>query len=235
MSYCVHCGVELAPGEKACPLCNTRVVDPGLPEGGETDLSLPDGYEEAEGPVDRRYGVKLATALLLVPTLVSILSDYFSSHAVTWSYYVCLGMICVWAFFIFPFLFSKKQPYLFVAADTAAAALTVWAIHLITGRHGWFLPLALPLVLLAGLLSGLILQQVRRRRARNLRKAGNVVLMTGAAVLCIELVISHYVEGRFRLEWSHYAAMSLAALGVILYILSFNASLSETIRRKLFL
>ena len=28
MSYCVHCGVELDPSLKKCPLCNTPVLDP---------------------------------------------------------------------------------------------------------------------------------------------------------------------------------------------------------------
>ena len=28
MSYCVNCGVELAPSEKNCPLCGTPVINP---------------------------------------------------------------------------------------------------------------------------------------------------------------------------------------------------------------
>ena len=35
MSYCVHCGVELADSEKRCPLCHTRVVDPASPDAGQ--------------------------------------------------------------------------------------------------------------------------------------------------------------------------------------------------------
>jgi len=31
MSYCVHCGVELAPSEESCPLCKTPVLDPNQP------------------------------------------------------------------------------------------------------------------------------------------------------------------------------------------------------------
>ena len=31
MSYCVHCGVKLAPSEARCPLCKTPVVDPVTP------------------------------------------------------------------------------------------------------------------------------------------------------------------------------------------------------------
>ena len=28
MSYCVNCGVRLAKSEHACPLCNTKVINP---------------------------------------------------------------------------------------------------------------------------------------------------------------------------------------------------------------
>ena len=31
MSYCVHCGVELDATASFCPLCHTRVLDPGQP------------------------------------------------------------------------------------------------------------------------------------------------------------------------------------------------------------
>ena len=31
MSYCVHCGVELADCEPKCPLCGTEVLDPKAP------------------------------------------------------------------------------------------------------------------------------------------------------------------------------------------------------------
>ena len=47
MSYCVHCGVELAPSERDCPLCGTAVLNPrrlgGLgrtPAQGLLDASL---------------------------------------------------------------------------------------------------------------------------------------------------------------------------------------------------
>ena len=38
MSYCVHCGVELDATASFCPLCHTRVLDPGQPV--DTALSL---------------------------------------------------------------------------------------------------------------------------------------------------------------------------------------------------
>ena len=47
--YCVKCGVELADGEKQCPLCGTRVYHPDIqtneafppyPRGESTPLTL---------------------------------------------------------------------------------------------------------------------------------------------------------------------------------------------------
>ncbi len=41
MSYCVHCGVELAESEARCPLCNTKVVDPAAPQQGNGKTPYP--------------------------------------------------------------------------------------------------------------------------------------------------------------------------------------------------
>ena len=42
MSYCVHCGVELDATASFCPLCHTRVLDPGQPVAvSYTHLTLP--------------------------------------------------------------------------------------------------------------------------------------------------------------------------------------------------
>ena len=40
MSYCVHCGVELDATASFCPLCHTRVLDPGQPVDTASPLSL---------------------------------------------------------------------------------------------------------------------------------------------------------------------------------------------------
>lgn len=50
MSYCVHCGVELDATASFCPLCHTRVLDPGQP----VDTVSPKPFPTRRGEVARR-------------------------------------------------------------------------------------------------------------------------------------------------------------------------------------
>ena len=51
MSYCVHCGVELDPTARTCPLCHTQVVDPQQP----VDTELPPPFPSRREEVRRRF------------------------------------------------------------------------------------------------------------------------------------------------------------------------------------
>ncbi len=48
MSYCVHCGVKLAPSEARCPLCQTPVVDPVTPYDPSVPKEFPTRVREQE-------------------------------------------------------------------------------------------------------------------------------------------------------------------------------------------
>ena len=51
MSYCVHCGVELDATASFCPLCHTRVLDPGQP----VDTVSPKPFPTRRGEVAVSY------------------------------------------------------------------------------------------------------------------------------------------------------------------------------------
>ena len=66
MSYCVHCGVELDATASFCPLCHTRVLDPGQP----VDTASPKPFPTRRGEV--APAAKQEVALLITAMLASV-------------------------------------------------------------------------------------------------------------------------------------------------------------------
>ena len=64
MSYCVHCGVELEPSLKKCPLCNTPVLDPNNIPCFETSSPYPDRRGKVE-PARRKDAAIFVSVLLI--------------------------------------------------------------------------------------------------------------------------------------------------------------------------
>ncbi len=65
MSYCVHCGVELAPSEEKCPLCKTPVMDPNQAWREPEERPYPERLEVVPPHIDRQYGAQLASTFLM--------------------------------------------------------------------------------------------------------------------------------------------------------------------------
>ena len=66
MSYCVHCGVEMDATASFCPLCHTRVLDPGQP----VDTVSPKPFPTRRGEV--APAAKQEVALLITAMLASV-------------------------------------------------------------------------------------------------------------------------------------------------------------------
>ena len=100
MSYCVHCGVELADSEHECPLCGTPVYDPSSPTRlGHAPFPTP---REKETPEVKTSGVFLIlTFIFMLPLLLSLVCDLSISGRVSWSGYV-MGGVAVAYFIIVP-------------------------------------------------------------------------------------------------------------------------------------
>ncbi len=121
MSYCVHCGVELAPSEKKCPLCMTPVIDPTAAPAA-VEKPYPDRLETVNAHIDHRYGAELATLFLAIPLAAVLILDLLISRRVTWSGYVLGAGACVCLWIILPFFLDVEKPYLYIAVDILSAS-----------------------------------------------------------------------------------------------------------------
>lgn len=233
MSYCVHCGVELADYETKCPLCETPVVDPARPIASG-DPPFPDRIEEGR-KINKHFVVSLVSTVMLIPFIVTTLIDVILSVGMSWSAYVLGAEALFWLAFVLPFQSRGTSPYLFCCIDTAATALYVLLIAVIEGGRPWYVPLALPLIIAAGLETVVITAIYRSARIGKLTKAGLALISVSFYPLAVDVVLTHYTYGSFLPRWSWYASLPLFVLGLTVVILSASRRFRAWLRKKMFI
>ena len=72
MPYCVHCGVELDPAVKTCPLCGTAVNDPAACPTEDRPSFFPTRRAEV-APVTRKAAALLITSMEATISLEPVL------------------------------------------------------------------------------------------------------------------------------------------------------------------
>ena len=141
MSYCVNCGVELAPSAKTCPLCGTPAWHP--------ELDAPPYFpanSAAVQPASRREAAILLTAMLVSVSLCCGLLNLFLPTDRPWSLYVIGAAVMLWVWFTLPMVLRRLPVFFRLTADVAAIGIYVWLISIDLGGSRWFRGLALPMI-----------------------------------------------------------------------------------------
>ena len=226
MSYCVHCGVELADSERSCPLCGTPVIDPSRLV---SDAIPAFPSEEDRRPINHRFAVRLISIFLVVPVLVTVFIDLFTEPGLTWSLYVLSGVLYLWSFIVVPIAWPKLSPHVHIAVAGLSTALFLLAIHIATGAAGWYLPVALPLTLFAFIAAELIALVILSKRMNVIRRSGLVIILLSALTTVVDLTLNHCIS------WSIYVAIPVVSLGLSIFGVSYSRRVCEWMRRNLFI
>lgn len=235
MSYCVNCGVELAPSEKVCPLCDTPVINPNEKVKSDEYRPYPKQVEKVMQKVDRRFGVLLGTLILAIPLTVTLLADMIISHRFSWSLYVAGALMCIFVFVLLPFLFEKKRPFLCLSTDAVALLIYLAVISYETARMSWFLPLALPLVAIVYVCVSLMVAAGNSKRLHGLYKPAMDVGIGALGTVLIEMVFDNFLHGGFVISWSLIVLIVGIIIFFILITIEKKQKLKDEIRRRLFL
>jgi hypothetical protein len=234
MSYCVNCGVELANSEKRCPLCGVEVLNPartGMEElYGET---YPSQREPVKSIFDRQMWITIVSIVLAVPAAICFVSNMLFHSSGFWSFYVIGALAVAWTLGVSPFLFKRYFPLLWIVAVTGASLGYLYLIEFLSPMQGWFLPLALPIVLGMAVLSLAIIVLIRRKVLRQLFTPAAVFLALGLLAVLVELSISLYTEHALRMVWSWFALISCVAMAGVLIFIERQLIIKEKLKRRL--
>lgn len=234
MSYCVNCGVELAEGERVCPLCQTEVVNPKKPWTEPSVRPYPRQVEVIVHHVDRQFAAALLGLELLIPILVTLLCDLLPDGRVSWSAYVlgAVAMVMIWV--LIPLAARRYHWLLFLSLDGLSAACFLGAICHVAGGH-WFWPLALPLTAAVTALLLLLVYLFRRPwGADPLIRTALILLEAGLLVMGTEVVVDLYFTGHVSFGWAPYALIPCWVLSASLSLISRQKKLRAEIEKRLF-
>ncbi len=218
MSYCVHCGVELDATASFCPLCHTRVLDPGQP----VDTVSPKPFPTRRGEV--APAAKQEVALLITAMLASVA--------------VCCGVLNL-------FLRAGGQDLVAVRhrrvghavavaglLDVAAVALYVYLISVDLNGRDWYLGLAAPIILWGGailLLLGLVLRVYRRSALTTMTI---LIGSIGVFVFGMEFFVDRWLHQLWSPSWSLVVLTICIGMVIPLIIIRRVPALREEARRR---
>ena len=229
--YCVYCGVKLQDGAEECPLCHTPVMirqDPGT--AGKNLYS--DRLPEAEKNHGRPLAVWMLTTVMIAVCLGCLIYCLRTFYEVSWSGYVLTGSALAWITLLFPLLFRRYRPMIFLPVDFACIAGFLLYVCLKNGGH-WFLSFAFPVtgITCALTLFGVVI--FRYIRQGRLRLLGLFLVLTGLSLMLVEF-FQHITFGTPMFVWSLYCVCSFGALGLFLFIATLIPPLHAHLRKTFF-
>lgn len=235
MSYCVHCGVELEATERVCPLCRTEVCNPRQPFDERARRPYPTQVDPITERVNRQFIVAIISILMAFPALLVTAIDLFYTSGLDWSLIVTGALAMLWVF-VCPPLLLRKPTFLKVAIPSLLAILGfLFLVNRFYFMADWYIHLALPIVLLFGLLTIVTGELIARRILRGFAIPAAVLIAIGMLVSGIELIVNRYMKGFYSIQWSLFVLIPCLALAGIAISIARRRAIQDEIRKRLHL
>ena len=137
MAFCVHCGVELSGYHRACPLCETVVVDPNN-EDSIIDSDYPN-YRISTISDEKRIRRILTGIILLgqfiVYSLVTLFVDILTSKGVSWSLIPILSFALLSVGVAYPFFRKHNTFFRLFTIDSIAASIYLVLLNIVISKQ----------------------------------------------------------------------------------------------------
>lgn len=234
MSYCVHCGVKLAPSETRCPLCQTPVVDPVTPYDPSVPKEFPTRVREQHLEINPGATLVLAAILLAVPSLICLFVDLLVSGGLTWSPYPIGAFLMIFCAVLPPVL-CRRNPFLWsVVVDDAALCLYLWMVEALNGG-AWFHMIVFPVLLLLGVMLLAMAASIHQGILQGLGIPAVGLLLICVVALTVDLLITVTLTDQVRITWSAFVMIPCGIIAAMLIVIHRNNALRSELKRKLHL
>ncbi len=232
MSYCVHCGVELEPSLKKCPLCNTPVLDPNNIPCFETSSPYPDRRGKVE-PARRKDAAIFVSVLLLTISITCGLLNQLVFSRNLWSLLVIGFCLIIWVICI-PFIFYRKlSPFLAVLLDGMAVSFYLYLISRLTGSADWLYYLGLPITAMFTLLFEVFLLFLLKVNRSFFSVTLYIFSLISFSCIGIELLCRNFLASPMRLTWSAIVLTVCVVFIIAIVTILLLPRVREEARRRL--
>lgn len=231
MSYCVHCGVELDATADFCPLCHTKVLDPGRPVDTQSPKPFPTERGEVP-PIPKGAVAAVITAMLACVAVGCGLLNLFLKPGRAWSLYVIGATIMLWLWIVLPLLFRKIPLLLRSVINVAAVALYVYLMSVELNGWNWYIGLAVPIILWGGALWLLLALMLRVYRRSVISAAAIIIGSLGVFLVGVEFFIDRWLTGKVDLSWSLVVLTICVCTVIPLVVIRHIPAFREEVRRR---
>ncbi len=232
MSYCVNCGVELEKSCKACPLCDTPVINP---KEKSDEKSIPAYPEDVSIPKSTKklYISFVFSFAILIPSLVLIILNAFIFENPVLKYIIS-GFVVAWIWFIFPLLWKKPIPAVLVAIDALALMAYFYLYRFGGDDSGWVYGIAMPIVIILWAIVNIFLLWLRKKRSKSaisIAVLGAINVMTFVS----EIAISLFLTNTPQIIVSLVMTACCVSLMIFFIVLEKSKRMKAWLERKFFL
>lgn len=236
MSYCVNCGVELRDSEKKCPLCNTVVINPNQLYNANSEPAYPKRTEAIISDENRKATFLLATAILLLPAVICGVVDYALSGGISWSFYVGGGTATLWVLMVVPFALKSHVEFKSLALDIAALLLFLYYVERVSlpkPAKSWYMPLAVPVVLVTGAAVLFVILLLRYSKLCKLQLMAAFLALAAGLLIAFEIITDLYLTETVKLEWSLIGLAGGGSLAIICLLVNRKRRLKDSLKKRI--
>lgn len=231
--YCMKCGVELAEGERVCPLCGLKAYHPGI-GSNEGTKSYPVSRVPSYDTVNRKGILFLLTVAFIVPIIITLLSDLAVTGYFSWSGYVIGGITLLYISSVLPAWFKNPNPVIFVPVFFAAVVVYLLYIDIATGDE-WFLSFAFPAAGALGIIVTAITAVIKYVKRGYWYIASAAVLAIGGYTVLIEFLLYITFGIKTHFPWSFYPFVGCLIIGGALMVIAISKPLRRRVQKKFFI
>ena len=174
----------------------------------------------------------MLTAVMIAAGLSSLIVCLNTAGEASWSGYVLMGGALVWIVLLFPLLFPRFRPMIFLPVDFVCLAGFLLYVCL-KNRENWFLSFAFPVTGIVAIMTLTGVALMRYLTQGRLRLMSLLVIAIGLSFMLIEF-FAHITFGQPMFLWSLYCVAGFCLVGLFLFIASFIPPLSAYLRRTFF-
>ncbi len=234
MAYCVKCGVKLEDSEKKCPLCQTVVYHPDIQPVINAKTPFPKEHRAEVQKMSMRFKLLIATIIILLPTVLTVVCDYSINSEILWSDIVVSSVCLVYCLIFIPLIFPRKDVLLYFIIDFVSLLLYQLYIEHTTGG-AWFVGFALPETCSITLITAAAMLIKRFIKASNLLISAVICILSGLDCMLTEFLINKTFMDRVNFIWSYYPLITFVIVGLILFLFDQNQRLKEKFAKKFFI
>lgn len=236
MLYCNNCGVELDKDMNHCPLCGLsagekKSLSPeSVPQLHDIRRSIFSETKNLTIAQQRKLFWEISGIILVSGIIVTLIINLVINKNISWARYNLVASLSVFAN-ISLFTFWRRKPFLIVFGSLVSNALLLILLDLISFNIGWGTKLGVPVLISFYVLLIAILRIIRISRRQGFNILAAIFINIGIFLICIELFVSLYYNGKVILSWSLIACSSMIPISGLLFFVYYRLKKGIDLRR----